>query len=102
MKNPNFFPVGDGLGLFVNIRDISHYIPIENPDGVTQANKFLTKVPPQMIPTSKSYYSKKHLKVRKMPGIQPEYRAFCSCEHMTQAYDLRLMSWLFYRVNSEK
>ena len=24
MKNPNFFPVGDGPGLFVNIRDISH------------------------------------------------------------------------------
>lgn len=24
MKNPNFFPVGDGFGLFVNIRDISH------------------------------------------------------------------------------
>ena len=36
-----------------------------------------------------------------MPGIQPEYRAFCSCEHVTQAYGLWLMSWLFYRVNSE-
>ena len=51
-----------------------------------------------MIPNSKSYYSKKHLKVRKMPGIQPEYRVFCSCEHMTQAYDLWFMSCFFEKT----
>ena len=26
MKNPNFFPVGDGFGFLVFIRDISYYI----------------------------------------------------------------------------